>query len=97
MLDNILNIKGVSVLDKKQQSEVMAAACSVFVRPANGAPYWSAQTYSVSYAQNAYATGGDTLAGGFSSDNDYSITGYCCASCNEYRNHPSWDGLFPTR
>ncbi|MBT8245766.1 hypothetical protein [Winogradskyella sp.] len=90
MLDNILNIKGVSVLDKKQQSEVVAGTCSVYVHTENGS-YWSAQTYPVEWAQEAYATGGDELYGG------YSVTGYCCASCNEFQNHPSWDGLFPVR
>ena len=90
MLNNILNIKGVSVLDKTQQSEVVAGTCSVFVHTANGS-YWSAQSYSVEWAQEAYATGGDPLVGGFS------VTGYCCASCNEFQNHPSWDGLFPVR
>jgi hypothetical protein len=91
MLDNILKIKGVSVLDKKQQSEVVAGTCSIYVTLENGSSYWSSQTYSVGDAQEYYGTGGDALYGGFS------VSGYCCASCNEFQNHPSWDGLFPTR
>lgn len=82
---------GVVLLNKKQQSKVVAGTCSVFVRLENGHSYWSAQTYSVEWAEHAYATGGDPFHG------DFSITDYCCASCNEFQNHPSWDGLFPTR
>ena len=87
MLKNILNIEGLSVLDKKQQSMVKAGACSVFVRTENG-NYWSAQTYSAEWAQEAYATGGDALYGG--TGVSYSITGYCCSSCHTYSNHPSY-------
>lgn len=84
MLENILKIQGVSLLNKKQQSTVAAGNCSVFVRLDNGTSYWSSQTYSVAYAQEGFATGGDALHGGFS------ITGYCCASCSNYSTHPSY-------
>lgn len=69
-------------------SAVVAGSCSVFVRLANGRSYWSVQTFSVSWAQEAYATGGDPLYGG------YSVTGYCCASCSNYQNHPSYEAFY---
>ena len=50
--------------------------CAVFVRLDGGGNYWSSCIYSASWAQTAYATGGDPLYGG------YSVTGYCCASCS---------------
>ena len=87
MLQSFLNLDGVAVLDKKQQEKVYAGTCSVFVRTENG-NYWSAQTYSVEWAQNAYATGGDALYGGDSGS--WSVTGYCCASCDQYSSHPSF-------
>jgi hypothetical protein len=85
----------VSVLDKKQQSEVMAGTCSVYYTE-NGVSQWSAQTLSVSQAQSAYNSGGDALFNGHGSPS-ITVSGYCCSSCNEFQNHSSWDGMFPVR
>ena len=87
MLNNILNLEGVAVLDKKQQSKVIAGMkCSVFFRTENG-NFWSAQSYSVERAQEIYGDGnGDPLY----TFGDASATGYCCASCHTYKNHPSY-------
>lgn len=75
-----LNLKADEILQRHQLKSLLGGygdgECAVFVRTDDGHNYWSACTYSVSYAQNAYATGGDPLYGG------YSITGYCCASCS---------------
>lgn len=85
MLNKLLKIEGITVLDKKQQYTVIAGTCSIFVRMEDGTSFWSAQTYSVNRAQEYFATDGDMLHGGFS------VTGYCCASCNTYQNHPSYN------
>ena len=69
------------MLQRSQLKTVLGGGrCAVFVRTSSG-NYWSACVYSVSYAQNAYATNGDALWGGYGGPS-YSITGYCCASCS---------------
>jgi hypothetical protein len=91
-----LKLTSQDLLQRDQLKAVFGGySCSVFVHTANGS-YWSAQTYSVEYAQEAYSTGGDSLWGGHGNAG-YSVTGYCCAHCHEYQHHPSWDGLFPVR
>lgn len=85
MLKNILNIEGLSVLDKTEQSKVVGQACSVFFRTENG-NFWSSQTYTVEQAQAMYGDGnGDPLwtFGGAS------VTGYCCQHCHSFPNHPA--------
>jgi hypothetical protein len=82
MLKNILNIEGLSILDKTQQSKVQGQACSIY-SPGAG---WSAQTVSVETAQEFYDGGsGDA----WYSLGGLSVTGYCCASCHTFTNHPA--------
>lgn len=79
MLNNILNLDGVTVLNKKQQKLVNGGSddgCCVNVTYDDGYRYRSCGL-SVSDAQGIY---GDTFEdlGGFGGA---SVTGYCCASC----------------
>ncbi len=79
MLENILNLEGVTVLNKKQQSFINGAGdkpCRVFVRNKNGG-YWSDNVFSVAEAQAAYNSGDRYSDGSFAS-------GYCCASCGSF-------------
>ena len=82
MLDNFLNIEGVSVLDRTELSKINGQTCSIFVQGQG----WTTQTFSVEEAQTYYDGGsGDgwwNLGGAV-------ITGYCCASCHTFPNHPS--------
>lgn len=77
MLNNILNIEGVSVLNKEQQSQVKGSdGCHVFIRDGEGnAVGWSPTELSYSRAKGAWFMS-EQLGGG------YYVSGYCCASCD---------------
>lgn len=81
MLNNILNLEGVAVLDKKQQSKILAGSCSIFIQGSG----WTDKTLSVERAQEFYGDGnGDALW----SLSGASVTGYCCSTCHKFKNHP---------
>ena len=79
MINNILNLEGVAVLNKKEQAFINGGgtgACRVYVSYAGGGGYWSDNVFSVAEAQNAYNTNQEYNDGS-------SATGYCCASCGQ--------------
>lgn len=79
MINNILNLEGVAVLNKKEQSIINgggSGACRVYVNNPNGGSYWSDNVYTVAQAQHAYNTSQPY-------DDGSHASGYCCASCGE--------------
>ncbi|MEW4924703.1 hypothetical protein [Algibacter sp. 2305UL17-15] len=91
-----LKLEAGDMLQRDQLKTVFGGyGCSVYYTE-NGVSQWSAQTLTVSQAQSAYNSGGDELFNGHGNPS-ITVSGYCCASCNEFQNHPSWDGLFPVR
>jgi hypothetical protein len=78
MLQDLMNMEGVAVLSKQQQSAINGGdgPCRVFYRDANGnALGWSEETTSVAIAQGAY-----NMQFTVPSSGSY-VSGYCCASC----------------
>tara|TARA_A100000171_G_C2139231_1_gene153254 strand:- start:6048 stop:6308 length:261 start_codon:yes stop_codon:yes gene_type:complete len=84
MLNNILNIEGVSLLPKEQQKAInggyMQEPCAVFLVVTWGEGYtgWTSKTLDVETAQYYYNNRADLL---FGPDQNQAVTGYCCASC----------------
>ncbi len=73
-----LVLKDEEMLRREQLQTVLGGSgdCKIFVRTSGGSNYWTDRNYSVQSAQFYYNSG--TWGSG---SNNYTVTGYCCASC----------------
>ncbi len=77
MLENILNIEGVSILNKEKQSKIIGGGdCKIFLKNSDGQGFWSARSYSLEAARFHFDNGKGTTW-----SNGYRTTGFCCATC----------------
>ncbi|AZJ32216.1 MULTISPECIES: hypothetical protein [Tenacibaculum] len=75
MLNKIVNLNGVTILNRKELHSIAGSTCRIAVRNEDGSfRHWSAKVYSVEEAQSAYQLQQEYNDGSYAS-------GYCCASC----------------
>ena len=75
MLNKIVNLNGVTILNRKELHSIAGSTCRIAVRNKDGSfRHWSAKVYQVDDAQSAYNETEKYSDGSYAS-------GYCCASC----------------